>query len=58
MKHIWIGGMTPSTPDFPPEGYSYCANCGLEETDTDRDDTECPYDHEAFEATQENKEAS
>lgn len=41
MRHEWEGGMTPSTPDSPPEGYSYCAYCGAEETDDNRED-ECP----------------
>lgn len=37
MKHEWERGTTPSTPDSPPEGYSYCANCDAEETDDNRD---------------------
>lgn len=40
MKHKWGGGMTVGTPDNPPEGYSYCDNCGAEETDDNRDE-EC-----------------
>lgn len=40
MNHEWKGGMTASTPDNPPEGYSYCENCGAEENDDNRDE-EC-----------------
>jgi hypothetical protein len=40
MKHEWKGGMTPSTPDSPPEGYCYCDNCGAEQDD-DNKDGEC-----------------
>lgn len=40
MKHEWKGGMTPSTPDSPPEGYCYCENCGVEQDDDNRDE-EC-----------------
>jgi hypothetical protein len=43
MKHEWNGGMTPSTPDSPPEGYCYCDNCGAEQDDDNKDD-ECPID--------------
>jgi hypothetical protein len=41
MKHEWKGGMTASTPDSPPEGYSYCDLCGVEQTD-DNEHEECP----------------
>ena len=37
MKHDWDRGTTTGTPDNPPEGYSYCCNCGVEETDDNRD---------------------
>jgi hypothetical protein len=37
MKHEWKGGTTPSTPDNPPEGYSYCEQCGVEENDENKD---------------------
>jgi hypothetical protein len=41
MKHEWKGGMTPSTPDSPPEGYCYCDNCGMEQDDDNKDE-DCP----------------
>lgn len=37
MQHDWQKGTTPGTPDSPPEGYSYCGNCCVEETDENRD---------------------
>jgi hypothetical protein len=37
MQHDWQRGATTDTPDGPPEGYSYCGNCGAEETDENRD---------------------
>ena len=40
MKHVWNRGMTVGTPDSPSEGYSFCDNCCVEETD-DNSDEEC-----------------
>ncbi len=40
MKHKWKRGRTVDTPDAPSEGYSYCDNCGVEETD-DNEDEDC-----------------
>ena len=40
MKHEWERGVTISTPDNPPEGYSYCAYCCVAEDD-DNTDAEC-----------------
>jgi len=41
MKHEWKCGRTASTPDSPPEGYSYCDKCGTEEDEDNRDEA-CP----------------
>ncbi len=48
MKHEWKGGMTVGTPDNPPEGYSYCENCGAEETDDNRDGECAPLEQVSF----------
>jgi hypothetical protein len=40
MKHEWERGTTPNTPDGPPEGYSYCAFCSVQEDD-DNTSAEC-----------------
>lgn len=45
-QHVWTSNYQPGTPDGPDEWVTACENCGLEYTDTDRDDTPCPPERE------------